>query len=221
MTTTRRVFAHVVVVEVEEEAVTEDSFEYGEIALIEGYSDARQGLGRGRVPHVLADQDPQADATERYRLGQGPGGEQANLGEYAGVGQGMLVTHRRYRAAVQQQGAVVGRPLLPPRRADKERRAAVGGGGGELGDPGLDTALKGALENQVLGRIAAKRQLAALLGVYERDNSSAWDCGPDGVYVRRTPAKNEKRRSAQETFMELARRGSPARKRRASRPRAR
>ena len=32
-----------------------------------------------------------------------------------------------------------------------------------------------------------KQELDAILDIYYRDNCSAWDCGPDGVYKRRTP----------------------------------
>jgi polyphosphate kinase len=49
-----------------------------------------------------------------------------------------------------------------------------------------------------------KQELAAILDVYDNDNSSAWDCLPDGSYVRRRPAKGETRRSAQEMFIRLA-----------------
>ena len=49
-----------------------------------------------------------------------------------------------------------------------------------------------------------KQQLAAILDVYDNDNSSAWDCMPDGSYVRRQPAKGEERRAAQEMFIKLA-----------------
>lgn len=49
-----------------------------------------------------------------------------------------------------------------------------------------------------------KRQLAEILAVYERDNCSAWDCQPDGRYVRRNPREGEERLSAQERFIQLA-----------------
>ncbi len=51
-------------------------------------------------------------------------------------------------------------------------------------------------------RIAA--QLAETFEIYEIDNDSAWDCGPDGRYVRRTPAAGEERRSAQEILARRA-----------------
>lgn len=51
-----------------------------------------------------------------------------------------------------------------------------------------------------------KTELGHVLDVYEQDNASRWDCGSDGVYERRRPAKGEPRRASQELFMELARR---------------
>lgn len=53
---------------------------------------------------------------------------------------------------------------------------------------------------------AIRAQLEAILDVYERDNCSAWDCGPDGVYTRRTPEPGAPRRAAQEMFIALAKR---------------
>jgi len=49
-----------------------------------------------------------------------------------------------------------------------------------------------------------KRELRDILDVYDNDNSSAWDCGPDGVYVRRRPKKGEPQRAAQSCCMRLA-----------------
>ncbi len=49
-----------------------------------------------------------------------------------------------------------------------------------------------------------KQELEQTLQVYENDNCSAWDMRPDGRYIRRRPAKGEKRRAAQEVFIELA-----------------
>ena len=49
-----------------------------------------------------------------------------------------------------------------------------------------------------------QREMDAILEVYDADNSTAWDCGPDGEYVRRTPAKGEERRAAQEIFIQMA-----------------
>jgi len=53
---------------------------------------------------------------------------------------------------------------------------------------------------------AVRAELEEILGIYERDNDSAWDMQPDGGYVRRRPLPGEPRRAAQEVFMELARR---------------
>ncbi len=49
-----------------------------------------------------------------------------------------------------------------------------------------------------------KHHLDGILEVYDNDNCSAWDCGPDGVYVRRTPGEGETCRNAQDTFIQLA-----------------
>ncbi len=51
---------------------------------------------------------------------------------------------------------------------------------------------------------AIRRQLTRILEVYEEDNCSVWDCGPDGAYVRRRPAPGEAPRAAQEIFIRLA-----------------
>jgi polyphosphate kinase len=48
------------------------------------------------------------------------------------------------------------------------------------------------------------RQLDEILEVYEADNASAWDCGPDGVYARRSPGKGATRRAAQDELIRLA-----------------
>jgi polyphosphate kinase len=50
-----------------------------------------------------------------------------------------------------------------------------------------------------------QRELDAILDVYEKDNCSAWDCGADGVYAQRSPAADELCRTAQEEFIERAR----------------
>lgn len=50
-----------------------------------------------------------------------------------------------------------------------------------------------------------KRDLDEILEVYHTDNCSAWDCGPDGTYVRRTPREGELWQAAQTTFIQLAR----------------
>ena len=49
-----------------------------------------------------------------------------------------------------------------------------------------------------------RRELAGILDVYEADNASRWDCGPDGTYTRRRPRPGEPRRGAQEVFTALA-----------------
>jgi polyphosphate kinase len=51
---------------------------------------------------------------------------------------------------------------------------------------------------------AIKLQLQEILDVYDADNYSAWDCRPDGSYIRRRPAPGEERRAAQEMFIKLA-----------------
>jgi polyphosphate kinase len=50
-----------------------------------------------------------------------------------------------------------------------------------------------------------KRELDAVLDTYEKDNSSVWDLGADGVYVRRTPRDGEVRLEVQEEFIRRAR----------------
>ena len=34
-----------------------------------------------------------------------------------------------------------------------------------------------------------KVQLSEIMDIYEKDNTSAWDCQPDGTYIQRRPAK--------------------------------
>jgi polyphosphate kinase len=51
---------------------------------------------------------------------------------------------------------------------------------------------------------ALRRALDEVIEVYETDNCSAWDCGPDGTYVQRRPAPGETRRAAQAVFLEKA-----------------
>ena len=53
--------------------------------------------------------------------------------------------------------------------------------------------------------VEIKKQLCEILDVYDDDNSSAWDCGPDGSYVRRKPKEGEPRRAAQGRFISRAR----------------
>ena len=48
-----------------------------------------------------------------------------------------------------------------------------------------------------------KQELEQSLNVYENDNCSAWDMQPDGKYVRRRPRKGQKRRAAQDVFIDL------------------
>jgi polyphosphate kinase len=48
-----------------------------------------------------------------------------------------------------------------------------------------------------------KLELEQTLQVYENDNCSAWDMQPDGKYVKRRPRKGQKRRAAQEVFIDL------------------
>jgi polyphosphate kinase len=50
-----------------------------------------------------------------------------------------------------------------------------------------------------------KSQLDEILATYERDNCSVWDCGPDGVYVRRSPTGGEPRCEVQEELTRRAR----------------
>ncbi len=70
--------------------------------------------------------------------------------------------------------------------------------------------MKRNLDNRVetvmpVGSEAVRRELDAILEVYERDNASAWDCSSNGLYVRRAPAEGEERRAAQEEFIRRAR----------------
>jgi polyphosphate kinase len=52
---------------------------------------------------------------------------------------------------------------------------------------------------------SVQRELDEIFAIYESDNCSAWDCGPDGKYRRRTPAEGEERRPAQEILIRRAR----------------
>ncbi len=47
-------------------------------------------------------------------------------------------------------------------------------------------------------------ELDRILDIYADDNASAWDCGADGMYVRRSPAPGEERRAAQEALIRWA-----------------
>ena len=51
---------------------------------------------------------------------------------------------------------------------------------------------------------AIQAELERILGVYEGDNTSAWDMQPDGHYVRRRPGAGQPRREAQQLFIQLA-----------------
>jgi len=46
-----------------------------------------------------------------------------------------------------------------------------------------------------------RAEIDDLLGVYGRDNDSAWDCDADGVYHRRRPPAGTKRIAAQEVLI--------------------
>jgi polyphosphate kinase len=49
-----------------------------------------------------------------------------------------------------------------------------------------------------------QRELDEIIAVYETDNSSAWDCQPDGTYILRQPAEGAPPKSAQPHFIQLA-----------------
>ena len=53
-----------------------------------------------------------------------------------------------------------------------------------------------------------KRQLASTIDGYDSDNDSVWDCGPDGLYTRRTPAPGKAPRAVQDVFLTRAADGS-------------
>jgi polyphosphate kinase len=55
-----------------------------------------------------------------------------------------------------------------------------------------------------VGDVTIRAELERILGVYESDNTSAWDMQPDGHYVRRQPAAGELPLEAQQRFSELA-----------------
>jgi polyphosphate kinase len=50
-----------------------------------------------------------------------------------------------------------------------------------------------------------KAQLDRMLNVYQADNSTVWECAPDGTYRRRTPGPGEDRMAAHEMFIASAR----------------
>jgi polyphosphate kinase len=61
--------------------------------------------------------------------------------------------------------------------------------------------LDGRVESVVpLDDPAVRRQIDRLIEIYDLDNSSVWDCGPDGTYVRRRPEPGAPRAAVQELF---------------------
>ncbi|MFN7943180.1 MAG: polyphosphate kinase 1 [Thermoanaerobaculia bacterium] len=56
---------------------------------------------------------------------------------------------------------------------------------------------------------ALQAELQAILDVQLADNCRAWDLGPDGTYVQRSPAPGEERRASQQILMERALRRTP------------
>jgi polyphosphate kinase len=50
-----------------------------------------------------------------------------------------------------------------------------------------------------------KREFDEIFRVYDEDNCSVWDCGPDGEYTRRTPVEGEQRRAVQKILIRRAR----------------
>lgn len=48
---------------------------------------------------------------------------------------------------------------------------------------------------------ALQQELDRIIEVYETDNCSAWDCGPDGIYTQRRPAGDEPCRAVQAAFL--------------------
>lgn len=47
-----------------------------------------------------------------------------------------------------------------------------------------------------------RQELEAILGIYEKDNCTAWEMGDDGNYQRRATEAGEQHRAAQERFIE-------------------
>jgi polyphosphate kinase len=47
-------------------------------------------------------------------------------------------------------------------------------------------------------------ELDGIIAIYDRDNSSVWDCGPDGTYVRRRPGPGEPVRAVQDILAQQA-----------------
>lgn len=50
-----------------------------------------------------------------------------------------------------------------------------------------------------------RRELVAILDVYDRDNVTTWDMQPDGAYVRCRPSGDEAPRASQNVFIDAAR----------------
>jgi polyphosphate kinase len=57
---------------------------------------------------------------------------------------------------------------------------------------------------------SVKHRLDRILNVYAEDNCSAWECRPDGTYIRRAPSEAEERHAAQEVFISAGGRHVPA-----------
>ena len=60
------------------------------------------------------------------------------------------------------------------------------------------------LEGKALPSFAMHEEIDTILGLFEKENHTAWDLQPDGSYVRRKPAKGEPTRAAQQEFIRLA-----------------
>ena len=149
----------------------------------------RPALGEGfrdfRKPPILADHQAEAEAAERHRAGGGAGVEDALLVEHAVIGQLVLGAARGDAAIVEQEQRVVQPAAVTPRTADHECRAAVGGLGGEGRDGRFAIGDEGGLADQVLGRIAADRELGgddeigAEAGGFRAGGADAGDVGLD------------------------------------------
>ena len=123
---------------------------------------ARQVRGHGRVPHVLANHEAEADAPKLDRLGQRPRGEDAFFVEDAVVGQIVLVADGGNPPIREEHGGVVdgaGAVLLPRRRDEH------GGTGFRVERERIDRAPRlrqhGWTQHEVLGRVSDQRELAA------------------------------------------------------------
>jgi polyphosphate kinase len=51
---------------------------------------------------------------------------------------------------------------------------------------------------------ALRREICAILDVFDSDNTLRWDCNPDGTYTRRRPGPGEARRASHDIFLEMA-----------------